>query len=315
MSTVGRVIGGVLGSLLIAGVVGGILAYCSAQESEKRLEELFSSAEEAYQSQAVRQAQIDSLYGVCSDAWTEETAKNAAESASTIIPLKDVDAAARELGVHYGVLCTDGNTSAFCEAQAETLVKQATEKLDTADVEEGCLQSVGTFVTSQGSDLQVGDCVVVTIAIGSAVAVDCSEPHDGKVTALFQIEGAEFPGEEAVLREVEQGCSDSPTFLYPTKATWNLQRDREVVCIIDVAFDLEVGDCLIYAETLQRVSCSKPHDAEVIDAFDMPGTTYPGDNAVGEYGQQNCPVDTDQYLFPVEETWAIGDRLIVCLDE
>jgi hypothetical protein len=245
----------------------------------------------------------------------EQTAENSVDTVDAIVPLTDVEAAADEIEATVGELCENGDIGSYCEAYADTLVRQATEKLDPADIEEGCLQGLETFVPGQGPNLQVGDCVVLSIATGSASGVDCSQPYDGEVTAVFQIGGDEYPGEDAVLREVEQGCASSPTFLYPTKASWNLQGDRLVVCILDVVFSLEAGDCLIYSETLQRVGCSEPYDAEVIDAFDMPGTAFPGDDAVADYVEQNCPLRTDQYFFPTEETWATGDRQIACLDE
>ncbi len=107
-------------------------------------------------------------------------------------------------------------------------------------------------ITAGGSvsatSLQVGDCVNglhESENILSLPAVPCSEPHEGEVFALFDLQGAEYPGGSAVIRQAGDGCSrrlasyapaaaEDPSIelfsLYPTDTTWR-QGDREVICI------------------------------------------------------------------------------------
>lgn len=286
--------------------------------TDERVEELLSTFKEAYGSAAERQAQIDKLYAACSPEWIEKTARSQMEALHEVVPLTDLNAAAREVEANYQKLCADGDTEAFCEAQAQSLAKWLTEELDPSDIRRGCLQSVQQMAAHLPVDLQVGDCVVVNVALGEASAVDCSEPHDGRVTLLFTIEGDEYPGEEAVVQEAEQRCFETSgyLYLYPTKATWTMLGDRQVVCIIEVAYDLEVGDCINYSvDKVQRVTCSQPHDAEVVCALEMPGTTFPGMDAMGEYALDNCPRLYDTCFYPTEESWELGDRLVGCVEE
>jgi hypothetical protein len=179
-------------------------------------------------------------------------------------------------------------------------------------------------------DLEVGDCVVPPdLAAGEAAdvervrTVDCSGAHNAEVIAVFNIEGDKFPGEGAVSREAEERCpAKSTLYLYPTEESWNQRHDREVACIVEAIFDLQVGDCMNYSgteeliESVQRVDCSEPHRAEVIYTLTMPGTAYPGDDAVGEYAWLNCPGDTDWPMTPTRDTWELaGDRDIQCMRE
>lgn len=64
-----------------------------------------------------------------------------------------------------------------------------------------------------------------------------------------------------------------------------------------------------------RIGCSKPHDAEVADVLDMPGNTFPGEDAVLGYADANCPPQAEQFLYPSENNWNLGLRSISCLDE
>ncbi len=98
------------------------------------------------------------------------------------------------------------------------------------------------------TSLQVGDCVNglhESENISSLPAVPCSEPHEGEVFALFDLQAADHPGGSAVIRQAEDECirglpsyapgaAGDPSIalfsLYPTDTTWR-QGDREVVRI------------------------------------------------------------------------------------
>lgn len=180
-------------------------------------------------------------------------------------------------------------------------------------------------------DLEVGDCIVPPDTtsdeelVGSVESVDCSEPHDGEVTAVFDLDldVDEYPGADRVSELALEGCPDkSSTVLYPSEESWG-EGDREAVCILESIFDLNEGDCINYptgtaGEVLsgvKRLDCADPHDAEVIGLLDMPDGDFPGEDEATDYALANCPAEFDNFLGPTEESWSQGDREIVCLDE
>ncbi|MEV0397659.1 DUF4190 domain-containing protein [Polymorphospora rubra] len=90
------------------------------------------------------------------------------------------------------------------------------------------------------------------------------------------------------------------------------------------------GDCIEQVDEERSVDppsvkCSEPHQGEVFAVFDMSGSDYPGDAAVWDYATKGCDErlpgyapsadPTDEYMiyFPTAETWAGGDRWIVCV--
>ena len=97
-------------------------------------------------------------------------------------------------------------------------------------------------------------------------------------------------------------------------------------------FDLEEGDCFGAAgdqiETVNVVDCEEPHIYEVYSLFDYEGedNTYPGREEIRAYADEQCEVDFEEFVgidyqssrwyitsvTPSEETWADGDREIVC---
>lgn len=167
-----------------------------------------------------------------------------------------------------------------------------------------------TAAGSQPTGLNVGDCVILP----GAISVECSEPHAGEVVGVFNITGDEYPGDEAILREAGEVCPADKTATYPTRTTWTRLDDRLIVCIRTASLNLEVGDCIIFGEKVQWVSCSRPHDAEVIAGFELAGVSYPGFDAIAGYADENCPADANWNLYPTIETWAVGHRGIACLD-
>jgi Septum formation len=98
-------------------------------------------------------------------------------------------------------------------------------------------------------------------------------------------------------------------------------------------FDLRPGDCFSSGETaivsVFVVDCSEQHVYEAFAVFDHdagPDDEYPGDQAIGEYANSACQPPFEEYVGiayedsiwyitsipPSEETWAEGDREIVC---
>jgi hypothetical protein len=178
-------------------------------------------------------------------------------------------------------------------------------------------------------DLEVGDCIVSPGAgaeekeVERVRTVDCSELHDGEVVALFDIEGDDFPGEDALFDMALEGCpSEASTYLYPTEDSWNELGDRQITCILASLIDLAIGDCLNYPPeeaavvSIERRDCEDSHDARVIDLVEMPGAEFPGDDAIAKYAAVYCPEGTDEYLGPTSDSWEhFDDRQIVCLEE
>ena len=75
----------------------------------------------------------------------------------------------------------------------------------------------------------------------------CSEPHDNEVYAVFDLSQSEFPEGDAMSQFAFDACRnrfnsfvgldyESSTLdiltLYPTRESWELQGDREVVCAV-----------------------------------------------------------------------------------
>jgi hypothetical protein len=99
------------------------------------------------------------------------------------------------------------------------------------------------------------------------------------------------------------------------------------------AFSIKVGDCLDDADiqgkttTAPIVPCSDPHDSEAYAAFTLKDGDYPGDDAVQADADAGCSgtafanfvgiASSDStlqysYYFPTQDSWAGGDREIMC---
>ena len=98
-------------------------------------------------------------------------------------------------------------------------------------------------------------------------------------------------------------------------------------------FDLEVGDCFSaesdQLDTVLVVDCAQPHEYEVFHVFDHPAGAdepYPGDDTLLDFADTECQPPFEDFVghdyqtsiwyitsvTPSEETWADGDREIVC---
>ena len=97
-------------------------------------------------------------------------------------------------------------------------------------------------------------------------------------------------------------------------------------------FDLEEGDCFGAAgeqvETVNVVDCEQPHIYEVyaLVDYETEDDAYPGEEAVRTYADEQCEAEFEGFVgidyessrwyitsvTPSEETWADGDREIVC---
>jgi hypothetical protein len=96
--------------------------------------------------------------------------------------------------------------------------------------------------------------------------------------------------------------------------------------------ELDVGTCFDDPENFEEVEevpivdCAAPRDDEVFANQDLTGSEYPGTTEVENRASQICYDTFSAYvgiayeesiyefgsLFPTEETWAIGDREVIC---
>jgi Septum formation len=111
--------------------------------------------------------------------------------------------------------------------------------------------------------------------------------------------------------------------------TTGLTSDSDTV----YADEIEVGDCLTEIPqetrmlTVETVDCQKPHAGEVYAQLAVPGTDFPGEDAIVKRYVSKCEPapasystaaaqDTSIsliYLHPTQETWERGDRAVHCI--
>ncbi len=178
-------------------------------------------------------------------------------------------------------------------------------------------------------DLQVGDCIVSPgagaeeIDVESIRTVDCSELHDGEVVALFDVEGDDFPGEDALFDMALERCpSEASAYLYPAEDSWKELEGRRITCISKSLSNLAIGDCVNYPPeesvvvSVERRPCEESHDARVIGLVELPDAEFPGDDVIEQSAAAYCPEGSNNYLGPTSESWELfDDRQIVCLEE
>jgi hypothetical protein len=98
--------------------------------------------------------------------------------------------------------------------------------------------------------IKVGDCLndLKEGDVKNIAAVPCAQAHSAEVYAEFTLTGTTYPGEDAVIKKAEDGCStrfetaiatkylDDDTigifYLYPSTDTWKTG-DRKVSCIAE----------------------------------------------------------------------------------
>jgi hypothetical protein len=97
------------------------------------------------------------------------------------------------------------------------------------------------------------------------------------------------------------------------------------------SYTFQAGQCFDRDQTTAAaratpLDCATPHYAEVFAVETVPGSTYPGKDAVVKLADGKCPTDgvkartpglnypdvTVAFLYPQDTTWARGDRTIKC---
>ena len=122
----------------------------------------------------------------------------------------------------------------------------------------------------------------------------------------------------------------------PEAQTWAMG-DRTIICLqesfglsgtdpakLDRLIKLErlkVGDCFNEApETdgllVERIDCSEAWELRVLDSFDVEGTgRYPGGSFFDQLTYGTCDKRSTTTRLPSGDTWALGDRTVICLQE
>jgi hypothetical protein len=97
---------------------------------------------------------------------------------------------------------------------------------------------------------------------------------------------------------------------------------------------LRVGDCVNGLEEgdiskLPAISCSEPHQGEVVGDYKISASSYPGEQAVTDEANDKCndillaysPSTKDDqsigifFVYPTVSSWAQGDRQVLCIAE
>ena len=88
------------------------------------------------------------------------------------------------------------------------------------------------------------------------------------------------------------------------------------------ADEIQVGDCInstlpegISIESVVIVPCDGPWQYRVLDSLVMAGSDYPGEDAILQRASQRCDSRFTDFLFPLAESWQLGDRTIECLQD
>ena len=88
------------------------------------------------------------------------------------------------------------------------------------------------------------------------------------------------------------------------------------------ADEIQVGDCInstlpegISIESVVIVPCDGPWQYRVLNSFVMAGSDYPGEDAILQRANQRCDSRFTDFLFPLAESWQLGDRTIECLQD
>ena len=120
----------------------------------------------------------------------------------------------------------------------------------SAGLAAGVVLLLGLGACSQDPEVptaEVGDCIEsVGLVVDELPTVDCDEPHEVQVVGLYEHDGDDFPGDEAISEEAFAECRElfenfvgapfeetslSVLPITPTEESWNEADDRESICV------------------------------------------------------------------------------------
>ena len=165
-------------------------------------------------------------------------------------------------------------------------------------------------------------------AVGAVavIAVACQSGDETSPAATSAASTATTPAASASLGLPSSSATASADAASTPSGSTPAQGDETSV------FDLEEGDCFGEAgeqvETVSVVDCDESHIYEVFSVFDYEpdADAYPGRDEVRSHADERCEAEFDDFVgidyqssrwyitsvTPSEETWADGDREIVC---
>ncbi len=168
--------------------------------------------------------------------------------------------------------------------------------------------------------------------------VDCSGLWDYRLLNSFDVTGIRgYPGNHFFEQRARERCDRRhTTFFSPSADGWQMG-DKTVNCLqesfglsvldpdkLDRLIDsdsLSSGQCFNDApETdgllVEVVDCGGTWQYRVLNSFDVTESgNYPGESFFDQIAANRCHEQTAIYYFPVVETWNLGDRNVVCLQE
>jgi hypothetical protein len=97
------------------------------------------------------------------------------------------------------------------------------------------------------TELKTGDCLTtapVAERLGSIHVTPCTKPHRAEVYAVFNLPTGDYPGEQAMTKRVENGCTTrlpringkqrglGVGYIRPQRLYWQLGH-RSVICLVE----------------------------------------------------------------------------------
>ena len=192
------------------------------------------------------------------------------------------------------------------------------------------------------TDIRDGDCITSKLPEGidieSVVIVPCAANWRYRALNSFTVEDSErYPGESLFGRRAYKECDRRYTnTLFPTADSWALG-DRIVICLqesfglsgterskldrlVSVS-NLALEECLDEAPetehvSVELVSCTGDWQYRTLNIFVVDDVSrYPGDVSFSRRAQDECNRRYTTIRFPTADSWALGDRSVICLQE
>ena len=188
--------------------------------------------------------------------------------------------------------------------------------------------------------LETGECISRAPETDGMLVelVDCSGLWEFRILGILEVDDHDdFPGESYFERLAYENCDRRYTLpLYPAPESWILG-DRAVSCL-QQSFGLSVTDpakldrlvglntvdpegCYNNApETdgilVELVDCSGPWEYRVLGTFKVDDhDDFPGESYFDKIAYENCDRRYSLTLYPVPESWILGDRAVSCLQQ
>ena len=191
-------------------------------------------------------------------------------------------------------------------------------------------------------DMEEGDCINSTLPEGISIEtvdiVACDGVWKYRVLNTFDVaHSGPYPSIAYFSQQASANCDRRFTYmLYPLEESWKLG-DRTVNCLQEsfglsvsdpgkldrlVSYDsLRLGECFNDApetlnEQVELVSCSGDWAYRVANRIETKVFSgYPGEDFFEQQAFEECPQSFDFYRYPSPESWELGDRALLCIEE